>query len=255
MPAPVTALPLRPLSKRASTASWSIRFSLFTITSGAPRSSRRRSRLFLFMTLRYRSLRSLGGEAAAVELDHRAQVRRQDGDGLHDHPLGAVAAHAERVNDLEALDGLLALLALGGGDGIPEVLGLVFEVHLAYEVPYGLGSHAAPKVHAVAVLVAETVLHLAEELLVVHDLARLQRLEFLPGAPDEPYLLGNGAADVSDGLLGLLVDLRYGRVAVLLGDVRVLLGQLVGRALALYDALALGPEGLDLVYLLVPVQL
>ena len=136
-----------------------------------------------------------------------------------------------------------------------QVLGLILEVHLAYEVPYRLGSHAAPEVHAVAILVAETVLHLAEELLVVHDLARLQRLELLPGAPDEPYLLGHGAADVSDGLLGFLVDLRYGRLAVLLGDVRVLLGQLVWGAVALYDALALGPEGLDLVDLLVPVLL
>src|SRR5215211_7367097 len=58
LPAPVTARPLLPLSKRASTASWSIRFSLLTITSGAPRSSRRRSLLFLFMTLRYRSFKS-----------------------------------------------------------------------------------------------------------------------------------------------------------------------------------------------------
>src|ERR671915_435075 len=196
-----------------------------------------------------------GGETAAVELDHRAEVRREHGDGLHDHPLGAIAAHAEGVDDLEAFDRLLALLSSGGGNDVPEVLGLVLEVDLSYEVPYGLGAHPAAEVYPVAVLVSETVLHLAEELLVVHDLARLQRLELLPGAPDEPYLLGNRAAYVRDGLLGLLVYLRYGGLSLVLGYVRVLLGQLVRRALALDHALALGPKGLDLVDLLVPVQL
>src|SRR5215211_2822563 len=78
-----------------------------------------------------------GGETATVELDHRTQVRRQDGDGLHYHPFGAVAANAEGVDDLEAFDRLLALLPFGGGHGVAQVLGLVLEVDLAYEVPYG----------------------------------------------------------------------------------------------------------------------
>src|SRR5215204_3914667 len=196
-----------------------------------------------------------GGETAAVELDHRAEVRWQHRDGLHDHPLRSVAAHAEGVDDLEAFDRLLALLPSRGGHDVPEILGLVLEVDLSYKVPYGLCAHTAAEVHSVAVLVAETVLHLAEELLVVHDLARFQRLELLPGAPDKPYLLGNRAAYVRDGLFGLLVDLRYGGLVLVLGYVRVLLGQLVRGALALDHALALGPEGLDLVDLLVPVQL
>ena len=59
LPGPVTGRPRRPLSNRLSTASWSIRFSLFTMISGAPRSSSLFSRLFRLMTLRYRSLRSL----------------------------------------------------------------------------------------------------------------------------------------------------------------------------------------------------
>src|SRR5215204_1166221 len=54
-----------------------------------------------------------GGETAAVELDHRAEVRREHRDGLHDHPLRSVAAHAEGVDDLEAFDRLLALLSSG----------------------------------------------------------------------------------------------------------------------------------------------
>src|SRR3954453_5759257 len=59
LPGPVTGRPRRPLSNSASTASWSIRFSLLTMISGAPRSSSRFSRLFRLITRRYRSLRSL----------------------------------------------------------------------------------------------------------------------------------------------------------------------------------------------------
>ena len=58
LPGPVTGRPRRPLSNSESTASWSIRFSLFTMISGAPRSSSRLSRLFRLITRRYRSFRS-----------------------------------------------------------------------------------------------------------------------------------------------------------------------------------------------------
>src|ERR1700712_5400332 len=58
LPVPVTGRPRRPLSNNASTASCSIRFSLLTIISGAPRSISRFKRLFRLMTLRYKSLRS-----------------------------------------------------------------------------------------------------------------------------------------------------------------------------------------------------
>src|SRR5690606_2446473 len=43
-----------------------------------------------------------GGEAAAVELDHRAQLRRDDRDDVQDHRRGAHAGLEERVDDLEA---------------------------------------------------------------------------------------------------------------------------------------------------------
>ncbi len=56
--APVTGRPRRPLSIRASTASCSMRFSLRTMISGAPSSSRRLRRLLRLMTRRYRSFRS-----------------------------------------------------------------------------------------------------------------------------------------------------------------------------------------------------
>ena len=55
---PVTALPLLPLSNKASTDSWSILFSFLVIISGALRSRSLFNLLFLFITLLYKSLRS-----------------------------------------------------------------------------------------------------------------------------------------------------------------------------------------------------
>ena len=52
-----------------------------------------------------------GGEAAAVELHHRAQFGRDDRNGGEHHPLGTVAAGKKRLDDFEPLDRLEALLA------------------------------------------------------------------------------------------------------------------------------------------------
>ena len=52
-----------------------------------------------------------GREAAAVELDHGAQLRREHGQHVDHHPLGAVAALIEGFDDFETLDELGLLLA------------------------------------------------------------------------------------------------------------------------------------------------
>ena len=57
-PAPVTGLPLLPLSIKASTDSCNILFSFLTIISGAPSSNSLFNLLFLFITLLYKSFRS-----------------------------------------------------------------------------------------------------------------------------------------------------------------------------------------------------
>ena len=71
-----------------------------------------------------------GGEAAAVELDHRAQLRRDHRDGLEDHVLGLVVGVDERRHDLQALDRAALLLALGGLDLVLELGLLGVEVDL-----------------------------------------------------------------------------------------------------------------------------
>src|ERR1051325_6503266 len=97
LPVPAIARPRRPLSIRASHASWSIRFSLRMMISGAPSSRSRLSRLLRLMTRRYRSFRS--------------QVGGDDRQDRQDHPVGARAGAAERLDEAEPLDGLLAPLA------------------------------------------------------------------------------------------------------------------------------------------------
>ena len=75
------------------------------------------------------------GEATAVELHHRAQVGRDDGDGVEDHrprvvdDLAVLVATVERRDDLQALDGLL--LALGRQRPATGVAGVdhVAELH------------------------------------------------------------------------------------------------------------------------------
>ena len=73
------------------------------------------------------------GEAATVELDHRAQLRRDHRHGLEDHgagvvgPTAVVVAPVEGGDDLQPLDGLLLALhrqrlaALGRVDGLAEL--------------------------------------------------------------------------------------------------------------------------------------
>ncbi len=97
------------------------------------------------------------GEAATVELHHRAQVRRDDRDALEDHrrrrvhQAPVVAPAVERRDHLQALDGLELALALARGDGLPQEDLLARQVHADDEVLDGLGAHAAGEVLAVAV--------------------------------------------------------------------------------------------------------
>ena len=127
-----------------------------------------------------------GGEAAAVELDHRAQLRRDHRHGLEDHgagivgPAAVVVTTVEGGDDLEALDGLLLALhgqrlaALGGVDGLAELDLLLVEVDAGDQRLDGVGAHAALEVVGVAVA------QLTPQQLVVDDLAAVQAAELVP---------------------------------------------------------------------------
>ena len=104
-------------------------------------------------------------EAAAVERNERAQVRREHRDDREHHPLGAVAALAERLGDLQALDDLLALgLAGGRAHLLAERLAERVDVDALEHLEDGFAAHAGLEL-VVAVLVDELhVALLAEEL-------------------------------------------------------------------------------------------
>ncbi len=135
-----------------------------------------------------------GGEATAVELHHRAQLRRDHRDDVEDHGARVVDAApvvvttVERRHDLQALDGLLLalrrerLLALGRVDlgAQDDLVGI--EVDAVDETGDGIGAHAPLEVLAVAIL------QLAPQHLVLDDLAGEEVLELLEGAGDEVEL-------------------------------------------------------------------
>ena len=137
-----------------------------------------------------------GRKAPAVQLHHRAQLRRDHGHGLENHVLGLVVRVDEGRDDLQPLDRAALLLALGGLDLILELLALRGEVHLLEQVAHRLGTHATAEVLAEPERGSEAVLELAEERLVGHDELGLHRLEELP---DLAHPLG-GVLDVGLGV-------------------------------------------------------
>ncbi len=185
-----------------------------------------------------------GREAATVELDHRAQLRRDHRDDVEDHPLGLVRGVLERRGDLEALHRAGLLLPLRGVDDLLELLALGLEVDLAEQLADGLRAHAALEVLAPAELGAEAVLELAEHGLVgdhVLDLHLLERLPDVLHPLDGVVDVGLGVGDLGVQLLArlalelapvLLVQLLDGAGG--LGPQLVLLGEL-GRLLAAAD--------------------
>ncbi len=125
-----------------------------------------------------------GRKAAAVQLDHGTDFRRDDREDGHDHPLRAVAALAEGLDDLEALDQLGLFLAAGVFELFTQLLGQSVAVDLLEQLLNGLGADAGLKI----VLIFLT--HLAVFAL-GQDLAALKR----------------GEAGVDDNVVGKIQDL------------------------------------------------
>ena len=165
--APSTGRRQRPLSNSASTACWSMRFSLRMMTSGALRSTSFFSRLLRLMMRRYRSFRSRRREVAALQQHQRAQVRRDHRDHVHDHPLGLVLRVADGLDHLQALGQVLdLLLAVGLLDVAADLVLLGVEVEQAEQLLDRLGAHLGFEFVAV-LLVGGAVLVLGEELLLL----------------------------------------------------------------------------------------
>ncbi len=198
-----------------------------------------------------------GGEAAAVELHHGAQLGRDHRHHVEDHgprvvdPTAVVVAAVERRDDLEPLDGLLlalsgqGTLALLRVDGGPQLLFLDVEVDALDEPGQGVGAHAPFEVLAVAVL------ELAPQHLVFDDLAGEEVLELVEGALQDVDLEVELLADHGEVLLrGPLAGLDLGILGALLLELLDLLLELLealgqGQLALLLDGVALA-QHLDL---------
>ncbi len=152
-----------------------------------------------------------GGEAATVELDHRAQVRRDDRDHVEHHGLRLVAGGQEGVDDLEALQGLGLTLFGSVLDLLAQFLGDGLQVEGLQALLDGFGAHAAVEVIAVAVL------HLAPQVHVVDHVAGLELLELVEDSVHTGDLVVVAGADGGHIALGTVTQLGAGRALGLAG--------------------------------------
>ena len=107
-----------------------------------------------------------GGKAAAVELDHRADVRRNNRYHVEDHPLRAVAGETERLHNLQALQNAHTLLAGSRRQFVLEFCGLLLQVDLFQQGLDRLRAHAGLEV--ILILFPQiAVLFLRQELLLL----------------------------------------------------------------------------------------
>ena len=144
-----------------------------------------------------------GREAATVQLDHRAQFRRDHRDGVQHHAERAVVGRQERVDHLEPLQGAGLALALAVGDDVAQHVRLGLHVEVLKTLLDGLGTHGAFEVHAVAVA------QFAVQAFVTFEVCDLEVLEAVPDLL-EALDFGVGAlADVRhlavSGVAGLLL--------------------------------------------------
>ena len=82
------------------------------------------------------------GEAAAVELHHRAQIRRDDRDDRHDHPFRLVAGLNEGFHFFQTADAAHAALAGGGLQVFLQLRFQLFQVQFLQEGLDGFCAHA-----------------------------------------------------------------------------------------------------------------
>ena len=222
--APVIALPRRPLSSSESTASWSMRFSLRTMISGALSSSRRFRRLLRLITRRYRSFRS---EVAKRPPSSGTSGRRSGGSTGSTSMIiqsGLMPGLVERLEHLQALGDLLDLgLGAGGGELVAQLVDVAADVELPQQVADALGAHGRREVVAVLLDLGEVVV-LGEQLAAVqrrharvgHDVGfEIQHALDVAQRHVEHHAQARGQAlqepDVRDGLASSMWPMRSRR--------------------------------------------
>ena len=104
-----------------------------------------------------------GCEAAAVELNHGADLGRDNRQNVDYHPLGLIAALSERFDDLKALDELCLFLTGGVLQLLTQLSRELLAIYLLQELLDSLCAHACVKV-VLVLLTHITVLFFGEYL-------------------------------------------------------------------------------------------
>ena len=167
-----------------------------------------------------------GSKAATVQLHHRAQLWRDNRDGVQHHAGRIVAGAQEGSNDLQALQGTHLLLALAVVDDLAQFLGLSLEVEVADQGLDGFCTHAAGEVILVAVN------QLFVDGLINDHLLRSQLDEGVPDFIQAGDLALAALADVLhlliSSVLYLLAGICLGTGCFQLSQVRLQLGGALG---------------------------
>src|SRR5699024_9858052 len=145
-----------------------------------------------------------GREAATVQLDHRAQVRRDHRYGVQHHALRGVVGGEEGVDHLEALERAGLALTSPGGDRLAQRGGLPLQIEGLQALLDRLGAHVALEVDAVAGL------ELAVEQLVALEVTDLEVLEAVPDRLETLEVLVGTTPQLGHLALGGLAELLAG---------------------------------------------
>ena len=90
-----------------------------------------------------------GREPSAVQLHHRPDLRRQDGQDAQHHPLQLVLGHAEGLDDLQPLDDTGLFLPGRTGKLLLEAGSKFLDVDARQQLAHCLGAHADAELLAV----------------------------------------------------------------------------------------------------------
>ena len=136
-----------------------------------------------------------GRKAAAVQLHHRAEIRRNHREIRENHPLRPVPGGAEGFHYLEALHDAGSLLPGGLVELRAKIRILLLEIDGAEKLQHGLRPHAGAEGSAAVLLQRVPVLLLGEDLLILEP--RIHRIQHDIGGEVE-HSLQNPGADVQD---------------------------------------------------------
>ena len=108
-----------------------------------------------------------GGEPAAVQLHHGAQIRGNHRNRIHDHPLRLIAGSAECLHYFQALDNAGALLSAGVFQPLPQFQRFLLQINSPQQLLNRLSSHPRAEGTISAAVYSFSVFLLGQNLLIL----------------------------------------------------------------------------------------